>query len=487
MKLKYYGFGVAILTLAVGCGGEIVGGSGDTSKDAGKPPPVADSGGGRVGDADAGPPVVDSAPPDTGTDTAPVDAGPDNGSPSTTYPAFMPFIPGVLDNGGPVLASPQIVTVTWTADTLHATWEAFGDDIGSTAYWKTTTSEYGVGPAVSGATNHVEIATAPPTAWSDTDIVSFVQTNASSTATSGWPAPNSNIVYVIYVPTSTSATFSLHQGTGTIMACMNGTGGYHDNVNVSGFGDIAYAVVLQCGPEGLPVTDAASHELIEAATDPYPSDNPAYTGFNDATYMAWDLFQTGSAGLGQTEVGDMCETYFYPDSFGYTDPTLGGVQRTWSTVSAQGGHAPCVPAETTAYFNVTPLNQEAVTINSSAFPLGGTPKAAATGYSIPVGKSKTFAVGFYSDGPTSGPWDITVEDLGDQFAGQYFTAVGKSSVTTSVDVAQGQNGNVAYVTVTANGYDQTKSDLILVKSELPGSTCGFRACRSYMPILISGN
>jgi hypothetical protein len=265
---------------------------------------------------------------------------------------------------------------------------------------------------------------------------------------------------------------------------MNGTGGYHDNVNVSGFGDIAYAVVLQCPGGRGGVTSAASHELIESATDPYPSDNPAWTGFNDSIYIAWDLFQTGQSGLEQTEVGDMCENNF--DSF-YTDPSLGGVQRTWSNVSAQGGHAPCVPAESGPYFNVTPLNQEAITINSSPFPLGGTARAPATGYSIPVGKSKTFAVGFYSDGPTGGPWTISVEDAGDIYAGQYFKAVGTSAVTTSVDVSQGQNGQVAYVTVTVNSMDQTKSDLIVIRSELAGSTCGFGPCRHDMPILISSN
>ena len=69
----------------------------------------------------------------------------------------------------------------------------------------------------------------------------------------------------------------------------------------------------------------------------------------------------------------------------------------------------------------------------------------------------------------------------------YFKAVGTSAVTTSIDVPTGQNGNIAYVTVTVNSMDQTKSDLILIRSELPGSTCGSRACRSYMPILISSN
>jgi hypothetical protein len=479
MKLKYYGFGVAILTLAVGvgCGGEIVGGNNhEAPKDAGQDVAVVDTGN-PTGHVDAGGPV-DTGPPDTGRDVAPPDAGPDHGTPSTTYPAFMPFMPPVLNHMGPVLTAPQIVTISWTDDPLHGTWEAFDDAIGSSSYWSTSTAEYGVGPAVSGASNHIEMTTADPTSWTDTDIITFVSNNAADTATSGWPAPNPNILYTIWLPPSTASTFALHNGGGLQQACGGGggiIGGYHDSVNVSGIGNVTYAVVIQCDKSM--ATTFASHELAEASTDPNPESEPAYVGLDDKTYYAWDFFQAGSG----TEIGDMCEVYFDSD---YTDPTLGyGVQRLWSNKSATGGHAPCVPAESGPYYNVTPLDMEPLTVNAGA--IGGTAVSPAMGYVIPVGKSKTFPVGFYSDGPTSGPWTIKARDWGDPYDGYLFMAKTPSAVTVSTDISQGENGQVAYVTVTVNSLDETNSDLIVIESSLPGSNCGFGPCRHSMPILIS--
>jgi hypothetical protein len=481
MTLKVYVFGVAILALGAGCGGTVEGASQNSKNDAGKPPP-ADGGSPGVNHGEGGPKEKDSGVPQTDTGTP--DAALNHGAPSTTYPAFTPFMPPIIDNGGSILASPQIVTITWTSDALESTWEAFDDAIGSSAYWTAANSQYGVGPAVSGATNHVELSIAEPT-WADTDVANFVVTNASDIATSGWPAPNSNIVYTIYLPQSTSSTFTL-SGLGLACGSEGIIGGYHDNVTIPGVGDVAYAVVTQCS--GVPPTDTggfggsvtafASHELNEASTDPYPSDVLAWEGVDDAKYFAWDDFQAGSG----MEIGDMCE--IYNDSF-YVDPTLTyGVQKMWSNASAIAGHAPCVPAATGAYYNVTPLNQEAVTIDAANF--GGSPNTPATGYYIPVGKSKTFAVGFYSDGPTSGPWTIKVRDAGDPYAEVgYFTAVGTSAVTASADVTSGQNGDIAYITVTVNSMDQTKSDLIFIESEMGGG--GFGSPRHIMPILISSN
>jgi hypothetical protein len=480
---------VSISSLA-GCGNEVA----DSSDSA--PPPSHDDAGVTHTHPDAGP--GPTSHPDSGashhpTKPKPSDAGkPDrgpvlsHGKPSTTYPAFTPFMPPIVDNGGAVLTAPEIVTVTWSSDTSSSSWQAFDDTIGSMPYWSTATSQYGVGAPVvpdggadGGTPNHVVLTSAAPTMWFDTDVANLVQTSASDVATSGWPAPTANTLYTIYLPPSTSATFQLG-GYGT--ACGSGgggfIGGYHDNVAVPGVGDVAYAVIIEC--PGLMTTDineSASHELVEAVTDPHPSDIPAYVGVDDTKYFAWDYFQAGSG----TEIGDMCEVYY--DSF-YVDGKTGfGLQRVWSNSSAIAGHAPCVPAASGSYFNVTPLDLESITIDGTF--LGGTSASAAMGYYVPVGGTKTFAVGFYSDGPTGGPWNIAVEDVGDPYAGYYFTPTGTSKATVSLDVTSGENGNMAYVTVTLDSVDQTKSDLIVVRSE--GGSCPFGGCRHYMPILISSN
>src|SRR5262249_40514921 len=101
-----------------------------------------------------------AAPPDSPAQEAPAPAptnapNQDHGSISTTSPAFRPDVPLLKNNGGHVLSSPVIVAVTWQDNANTATYEALVDKIGSTAYWKDVVGEYGVGPATSGAANHV--------------------------------------------------------------------------------------------------------------------------------------------------------------------------------------------------------------------------------------------------------------------------------------------------------------------------------------------
>ena len=72
------------------------------------------------------------------------------------------------------------------------------------------------------------------------------------------------------------------------------------------------------------VTLSASHELAEAATDPYPRSRPAWSGFRDDD-LAWEMFQQF-----QSENGDACE--FYRDS----ELAPGRERRRTSPCSASG-------------------------------------------------------------------------------------------------------------------------------------------------------
>ncbi len=82
-------------------------------------------------------------------------------------------------------------------------------------------------------------------------------------------------------------------------------GGYHGDIPLSTTEFVAYAVVPRCpnfGPTitGLDaITGPASHELAEATTDPFPSDNPAFVTV-DSKHSYWSRL------LGGGEVGDMC-------------------------------------------------------------------------------------------------------------------------------------------------------------------------------------
>jgi len=487
---------VAVAGLAAACGGVASEGPADGSTaDAVSAKPAHDSGARDAGHADATPvdsgkakdaavEAADGGKADAETDGA-ADAARDHGGVSSIYPAFTPDVPQVQNNGGVVLTSPEIVTITWPGEANAAALEAFGDDIGRGPYWAATTKEYGVGPATSGPANHVRLAEQPIAQWSDSALAAWLADHATNYAKYGLPAPTPQTIYTLYLSTSTSLTVSGTDG------CQQGVGGYHETF-VLGGAQIPYAVVLQCrGAQLNDATSSASHELIEAATDPQATNSPAYIYF-DGDHLAWDVFQQF-----QDEVGDACEFYFGPTGSFYMQPFSvveeadagadGGdaglvpdagtvsynVQRTWSNLAAAAGHNPCVPAVTGPYASVTPLGMETVTMNLTG--IGGSASAKSLGYRILKGETRTFAVGFHSDGPTGGPWTISAREGNPLMGG-----VSSPHITTTIDTPSGQNGDIAYVTVTVEAVDTTMDgELLTIVSQL--STGG----RAFLPILIS--
>jgi hypothetical protein len=422
---------VGLASLAVACGA--------TSAD---PAPVA------------APAPTDPAPVDPPPPAAPAAPVLDHGAPSTTYPAFPPAMGQLQQNGGSVLKNPVIVTVTWAGDDHADDLETFGDTVGAGPYWKAVTSEYGAAAAVSGTTNHVRIADAAPATISDTQLATFVAANVGKTDGTGWPTPAGDVVYVLYLPKTTSLTL---QGKG---ACQSGVGGYHDSTAVNGK-QAAYAIVPRCGSSFDTVTLSASHELAEAATDPYPRSRPAWSGFREED-LAWEFFQQF-----QSENGDACE--FYRDSdlqAGESDVAF-SVQRQWSNASAKAGHDPCVPAfKGISYFNTTPLDMEDIDVDLSAIG-GGT--ATAQGYKVKVGATRQIALGFYSDGAAA-PWSISAISGG-------IASRSSGDVDLTLDVTEGQNGQKAYLTITVNTAGKTNSELVTIISKRGSTT-------HYMPLLI---
>jgi hypothetical protein len=381
----------------------------------------------------------------------------DHGAPSDKYPAFAPAMGQIKNNGGSVLKNPVIVTVTWAGDEHADELETLGDTIGAGQYWKDVTSEYGAAAAISGAEHHVRLTDAPPASMSDTQLDAFVSSHvAMGAAAGGWPVPTGDAVYILYLP---KATTLMLQGKS---ACSQGVGGYHDSTKVNGK-PTAYAIVPRCGSQWDHVTVSASHELGEAATDPYPRTRPAWYGFRDED-MSWEFFQQF-----QSENGDACE--FYRDSdldtsesgLGYT------VQRQWSNASGKAGHDPCVPAFKGAkYFNVTPLGLEDIDVDLSVVGRGDI--MTTKGFKVKVGATRQIPLGFYSDG-AMGPW--TIKAISGGIAG------GRSSggVDLDLDVTEGQNGQKAYLTVTVNTAGKTNAELITIVSTRAGVS-------HYMPILL---
>jgi hypothetical protein len=357
------------------------------------------------------------------------------------YPAFAPNVPTVLSQGGPTVKSPQIVTITWDGDPNRDVYERFGDRIGDSTYWHATTHEYGVGKAVSGASNHVHISQ-QLTTISDEDLDTLIRTNVANAATSGWPAPTENTIYTVYLPPN-ALLF------GGDNACQFGIGGYHTDSQLDGAADkpgavINYAINLNCPAKWdvNVVTVIASHELVEASTDPFPSTKAAYVGF-DADHLAFDLLQEF-----QDELGDACE---FAKSSDYVagSPFAFGVQRSWSNQSAKAGHNPCVPRTKLPYFNVTTFPEQMDKIQVDLTSVGGGTQATA-GFKATLGTARTFDIGFYSDAPTNAAWTVwaktpaNIAGLTDNDG----KPIPNGQAMATIDKPSGHNGHKAQVSVT---------------------------------------
>ncbi len=353
-----------------------------------------------------------------------------SGGGSGTYPAFVPDVAQLVNQGGPQLKSAKLVTVTWSVDPNAAAFEDFDDKLGASSYWTETLQQYGVGPATSGSANHVRLSTAPMATLDVLDLETWLGTQIQSGA-AGWPARDAETLYVVWVPPATKLTAS------GVDACMGNQGTYHSEVAV-GSENVPYVFVDEACNGSQPLVDVATetggHAIAEAVTDPHPGTAPAVYGF-DAAHIAWLAW----AGPG-AEVADVCVRF----SDAYFKSASGlpySVQRLWSNVAAKAGHDPCGPSSPGPYYNVGPQNQQML----STVVLGASMKAVkGLGYDVPVGTTKTFDVGYFSDAALPGP--ITLKAV----EGDGMNAPTTSVLTLSVAKGSGQNGDKDTVTVTVN-------------------------------------
>jgi hypothetical protein len=326
-------------------------------------------------------------------------------------------LPTVTFNGGPVFAHPLVVTITYSDDPERPFDEAMGAFLVQSNWLKTVGKEYGVGL---GTHQIVELGPSPAQI-DDTGIqallLSLIQNGTLPDIDGGAPVPppyppfddagmvgmdagiddaggdasggdaagadaadaGSNdagdggvflmppVVYMIYFPTSTSVTV-----VGEPLCTYSG-GGYHYQIQTT-LGDqtFAYAVISACAGQGTPeevLQFAASHELIEACTDPSQS-APAYA-LQDQT-IPWSIFGG--------EVGDMC-SFVAPQ---WSEGIYDSLQRVYSNAAAQDGGDPCVPASAPYYTtDVEPQAYVAVAAGqSTTFNVTGWSTAAVPDWSV---------------------------------------------------------------------------------------------------------
>lgn len=365
-----------------------------------------------------------STSPTTTADAGPVDAGADDAADAAApYPAPHPPLPQVLKGKGPVMTAPKFVPITFKGDPLVADIDDFMAKMGAAkSYWAGATAEYGVGPATTLPPIHA--TDVPAASIADSDIQTWLTTQIMSPT---FPQPDDNTIYTLFYADGITVTM------GGGVGCQDFEG-YHNDFMLPSGKHVVYSVSPRCPPpvKKDTLTDMmaaiTSHELVEAATDPFPEDDPTYIDI-DPDHVGWSLITGG------TEVGDLCAPF--PGVFSRTMPDINYlVQRTWSNQAAAAGHDPCAPNGVSPYFNSAPVLNDTIAVVT---PAG---KMMTKGVKIPVGQSATVELDLYSDAPTSGPWTVSAID----WEAMYMGAPG--TLAFSFDKTTGQNGDVIQMTIT---------------------------------------
>ena len=259
--------------------------------------------------------------------------------------------------GGTTFVHPTIISVTFPSDTLADQLQDFSASVGCTDYWHAITADYGVGEAVAGPP--VALTEKAPTTIDDSAISKWLAAKVDSKDPQ-FPKPAADTIYALWYPESTTITLEGSQSCSEARAA-----GYNVEKPADGTPSL-HAAMPRCPQQGGTIIDgltvAASHEFIEACTDPQPFDEPAYES-PDSNHAGWLL-------AGASEVGDMCEfdqsAYYQPAGYPWY------VQRIFSNRAAWAGTDPCVPADSPQYFYAAPLVPDSESIDLG---VGPTPTA----------------------------------------------------------------------------------------------------------------
>lgn len=365
----------------------------------------------------------------TDSDAAPVEAGGDDAGDAGTdaavsYPASHTAMPLVDYNGGRILQNPKIVTITFAGDdtTLVPRLQQFGDVITTTPWWTAVSAEYCqqpndspcIGQGSSGG--HVVVGNPPLTDYTDSStggpstIQDFIKQHVvgggDGGAAADFPTPDSNTLYVLYFPANVTVTLD-----GS--ASCSSFGAYHNTMTLPDKDAnpiaVPYAIIPRCDTKESVTTVSASHEIIEAATDPDIGENHL------SYYMLNQLWAVAGG-----EVGNLCEGF--GSSGTTTVESTFVVQRSWSNKSAAAGNDPCVPIPASeVYFNAAPRQAKVVLAKAGA--------------------SAVLDIDAFSSGPTA-PWALSAFD---------FAAFqsGNSILSFSFDKTSVQNGDHVRLTITA--------------------------------------
>jgi hypothetical protein len=330
---------------------------------------------------------------------------------------------------GPVIAAPKVVTITFPGDSIASSLATFGAQVTTSSYWSTISAGYCASSTDcvgAGTGTSVALSSTPASSYTDSEYggPSTIQTFLSGLITNNLvPQPDDNTIYAIYFPqTPEAVTISLDGA----QSCVD-FDGYHLSMQV-GTQQVFYAIIPECAAYETPTllentTVTASHELIEAATDPSLTVTTYYLNLADANTLGWNDVEGG-------EVADLCVD---PFGLGQDLSTEGSydVQRVWSIQRAAAGTNPCVPIPTgEVYFNAVPEYSVVV---------------------ADVGQSVTMSLSVLADGPIDSitvlpeDWSVGTDGNAAQFLS--YTIQG-GTFTDGGPTIQATSGQKLSVTVT---------------------------------------
>jgi hypothetical protein len=240
-----------------------------------------------------------------------------------------PSTPVIVNHGGPTMSHVRLVTVTFGVDPDRAALEGYGAWIASSSWLRTVGHDYGVtgGESLGGVA-------LPDLTTATVDDATLRGLLLDGIASGSVPRPADgdfgSVLYALHVQGHSVTD-------GSSVSCTDFIG-YHASARRIGLAEVAYAVIVECATPmdfvGRPVDwreQTLAHELIEAATDPFPARGYHMRDPNDP----WNF--------GGGEVADLCDLVV-PGGAVEVESGRWAV-RVWSnSIAATGMGDPCIPS-----------------------------------------------------------------------------------------------------------------------------------------------